>query len=69
MSHNDLVPSDNTDESAKAEATRDAIGAVTPHRARPTASRIAALAGMAMAAVVPLALVIGGNPTTTTFVR
>jgi hypothetical protein len=69
MSHNDLVSSDNTDSAAKAEATRDAIGAVTPNRARPMTGRIAALAGMGMAAVLPLVIAAGGIPTTSTFVR
>lgn len=71
MIHSEPVPTPESDESAKAEATRVAIGESNLNRARSLTGRMAALAGLGMAVVVPLVTVgaDGGFPTSITFVR
>ena len=69
MSHSEPVPTPESDESAKAEATRAALGEFEVSPARSLTGRMAALAGMGLAVALPLAVAGGGFPTSITFVR
>ena len=65
--HSDLGSADHTDKSSKAEATRGAIGELAPTRSHAIGGRVAALAGLAMFAIAPIALAVPYWPTPFTY--